>query len=60
MTRMTFPETALVRLPAGTMDLLRVAAEREGSTPAEVMRRAIVRAVAVKVPAARKRLSQQV
>jgi hypothetical protein len=45
MARTTFPETALVRLPAGTLDLIRVAAEQDSTTPAEVMRRALVSAV---------------
>jgi hypothetical protein len=45
MARTTFPEAALVRLPAGTLNLIRVAAEQDSTTPAEVMRRALVNAV---------------
>ena len=54
MTRTTFPETALVRLPAGTLGLLREKAISEGTTPADLMRRAIVQAVAVKTAAKRR------
>jgi len=41
MSRTAFPETTIVRLPAGTLDLIRAAAENAGTTPAEVMRRAV-------------------
>ena len=43
--RMTFPETTMLKLPAGTLDRVHAAAEREGAKPAEIMRRAVVAAV---------------
>lgn len=50
MSRTTFPEAALVRLPAGTLDLVRLAAEQDSTTPAEIMRRAVVTAVKPAAP----------
>jgi len=37
-----YPEVTKVRLPAGTLDLVRREAERQQTRPAEVMRRAII------------------
>ena len=45
MARTTFPETTLVRLPPGTLELVRAAADRDATTPAEILRRAIMTAV---------------
>jgi hypothetical protein len=47
MTRTTFPETALVRLPAGTLALIREAANLKGTTLAEIMRQAVLHAVTI-------------
>jgi hypothetical protein len=47
MPRTIFPETTLVRLPVGTLAMIRALAEHDGTTPAEVMRRAIVHSAAL-------------
>ena len=50
MSRTAFPEVTLVRLPAGTLELVRATADHAGTTPAETMRRAILSAVKPTAP----------
>lgn len=45
MKRATFPEATIVRLPPGTLERVRQAAEQDGTTSAELMRQAIRRAI---------------
>jgi hypothetical protein len=40
-----FVETTLLKLPAGTLDKIREAADREGTKPTDFMRRAVIRAL---------------
>lgn len=49
---MKYTESTLLRLPPGTLEKLREVAEREGSKPAEIMRRAIRQALSEKCEAA--------
>lgn len=46
---LTLPESLFVRLPAGTLDALRKAAERAGVTPQQMARTAIVKASGVRL-----------
>jgi len=46
----TFPEATIVRLPPGTLERVRQAAEQDGTTSAELMRQAIRRAVEKPTP----------
>jgi hypothetical protein len=52
VARQVFPESTVVRLPAGTLALIRLAAVEGGTSPAEIMRQAIIRAATP--PAGRK------
>jgi predicted transcriptional regulator len=47
-----FPEATIVRLPPGTLERVREAAEQSGTTSAELMRQAIRRAVEKSAPSA--------
>lgn len=45
MAKTAFPEAVQLRLPEGTLDKVREIAEREGSSPLDFMRRAVIRAI---------------
>lgn len=45
MAKSQFPESVILRLPEGTLSKVREVAEREGSSPLDVMRRAVIRVV---------------
>lgn len=45
MSKTAFPERTLLRLPTGTLKAVRRAAIAGGTTPAELMRQAVLRAV---------------
>jgi Ribbon-helix-helix protein, copG family len=52
LKRAAFPESTIVRLPAGTLERVRQAAKHGGTTSAELMRQAIRRVVEKPAPLA--------